>query len=96
MWTRTATVEALPARTANVLVEIAGRELEQEGMIKLPLNVQPIQSTDWQDALRALEDELFCNKPMSAEQWQTLHRIAAQQFERTTHADDLPPLYPAS
>lgn len=54
----TATTEAMPARTANVLVEIAGRELEQEGMIKMPLNVQPVASMDWQDALRASLEKL--------------------------------------
>ena len=54
----TETLEAMPARTANVLVEISGRELEQEGMIKMPLNVQPMTVTDWKDTLRASLDKL--------------------------------------
>lgn len=54
----TATLEAMPARTANVLVEIMGRELEQEGMIKMPLNIQPMPSPDWQDTLRASLDKV--------------------------------------
>jgi type III restriction enzyme len=54
----TANLDAIPARTANVLVEISGRELEQEGMIKMPLNVQPMMGTDWKDTLRASLDKL--------------------------------------
>nr|WP_298931369.1 DEAD/DEAH box helicase family protein [uncultured Erythrobacter sp.] len=54
----TATLEAMPARTANVLVEVMGRELEQEGMIKMPLNIQPMPSTDWKDTLRASLDKV--------------------------------------
>lgn len=54
----TATLAAMPARTANVLVEIMGRELEQEGMIKMPLNIQPMPSADWKDTLRASLDKV--------------------------------------
>ncbi|PKM06007.1 MAG: type III restriction endonuclease subunit R, partial [Gammaproteobacteria bacterium HGW-Gammaproteobacteria-7] len=98
----TATVEALPARTANVLVEIAGRELEQEGMIKLPLNVQPIQSTDWQDALRASLDRVNAldasAKAYRADGGGYIRPILLVQAERTgaeqrdgqfIHADDV-------
>lgn len=55
---QTELLQARPALEPNILVSISGRELEQEGMIKMPLNVQPIQSTDWQDALRASLDRL--------------------------------------
>ena len=54
----TATLEAMPARTANVLVEISGREMEQEGMIKMPMNVQPMTGTDWKDTLRTSLEKL--------------------------------------
>lgn len=40
-------------RYANVLVEVTGRELDREGMIKMPLNLDPRQSTDWKATLNA-------------------------------------------
>ena len=54
----TSTLQAMPARTANVIVEISGRELEQEGMIKMPMNVQPMTGTDWKDTLRTSLEKL--------------------------------------
>ena len=36
-----------PARYSNLLVEVTGRELDREGMIKMPLNLDPRQGTDW-------------------------------------------------
>jgi len=98
----TATMEAMPARTANVLVEIMGRELDQEGMIKMPLNVQPIASTDWQDALRASLDKLNAldasAKAYRADGGGYIRPILLVQAERTgseqrdgqfIHADDV-------
>ncbi|WP_106640872.1 DEAD/DEAH box helicase family protein [Allosphingosinicella vermicomposti] len=49
----TATREAAPDRKANVLVEISGRELEREGMIKMPLNIVPMAGSDWTATLQA-------------------------------------------
>ena len=49
----TATRAAIPGRSANILVEIAGRELEREGMIKMPLNIAPVPGTDWRAAIGA-------------------------------------------
>ncbi|MCK1650076.1 DEAD/DEAH box helicase family protein [Bradyrhizobium sp. 149] len=40
-------------RYANVLVEVTGRELDREGMIKMPLNLDPRQGTDWKATLNA-------------------------------------------
>lgn len=40
-----------PGRTANILVEITGRELEREGMIKMPMNVAPLPGGEWQASL---------------------------------------------
>ena len=40
-------------RYANVLVEVTGRELDREGMIKMPLILDPRQSTDWRATLNA-------------------------------------------
>ena len=41
------------ARYANVLVEVTGRELDREGMIKMPLNLTPRLGTDWRRTLNA-------------------------------------------
>lgn len=41
------------ARYANILVEITGQELDREGMIKMPLNLDPRQSSDWKATLNA-------------------------------------------
>lgn len=40
-----------PARFANLLVEVTGRELHAEDMIKMPLNLDPRQGTDWRATL---------------------------------------------
>ena len=42
-----------PGRYANLLVEVTGRELDNEGMIKMPLNLDPRQGTDWHATLNA-------------------------------------------
>ena len=42
-----------PGRYANVLVEVTGRELDREGMIKMPLNLDPRQGNDWKATLNA-------------------------------------------
>ena len=41
-------------RYANVLVEVTGRELDREGMIKMPLNLDPRQSNDWKASFPTL------------------------------------------
>ncbi len=40
-------------RCANLLVEVTGRELDREGMIKMPLNLDPRQGNDWKASLNA-------------------------------------------
>lgn len=47
-----------PARSANILCEISGRELETEGMIKMPMNVAPLPAGEWQATLQAAWDKL--------------------------------------
>ncbi|MGR3525226.1 MAG: DEAD/DEAH box helicase [Paracoccaceae bacterium] len=42
-----------PARYANLLVEVTGRELHAEDMIKMPLNLDARQGTDWRGTLTA-------------------------------------------
>ena len=40
-------------RYANLLVEITGKELDREGMIKMPLILDPHQAGDWKTVLNA-------------------------------------------
>lgn len=40
-----------PARHANVLVEVSGIDLDREGMIKMPINLDPRAGTDWRNTL---------------------------------------------
>ena len=44
-------LSATPAKGANVLVEILGRELNEEEMIKLDLHIRNKRSTDWRSTL---------------------------------------------
>lgn len=46
------------ARHANLLVEVTGRELHAEDMIKMPLNLDPRQGVDWRSTLSAALDRL--------------------------------------
>ena len=50
--------EPKPGRNANVLVEVTGRELDREGMIKMPLNLDARQGTDWKATLNVALDKL--------------------------------------
>jgi type III restriction enzyme len=54
----TPTRPAKPARLANILCEITGRELEREGMIKMPMNVSPLGGDDWRATLARAFDKL--------------------------------------
>ena len=45
-------------RYSNVLVEVSGVELDKEGMIKMPLNLDTRQGTDWKATLNAAIDKL--------------------------------------
>lgn len=49
---------AIPGRIANILVEVTGRELESEGMIKMPMNVFPLPGTDWHSTIGKAWDRL--------------------------------------
>ncbi len=50
--------EPRPARFANLLVEVTGRELHAEDMIKMPLNLDPRQGVNWRSTLSAALDKL--------------------------------------
>ncbi|ORE90873.1 DEAD/DEAH box helicase family protein [Aurantimonas sp. 22II-16-19i] len=45
-------------RYANLLVEVTGIELDREGMIKMPLNLDTRQGTDWRATLSSAVDRL--------------------------------------
>ncbi len=45
-------------RYSNVLVEVSGVELDKEGMIKMPLNLDTRQGTDWKATLNAAIETL--------------------------------------
>ncbi|MBB3235794.1 DEAD/DEAH box helicase [Phyllobacterium endophyticum] len=47
-----------PGRYANVLVEVTGVELDKEGMIKMPLNLDTRQNSDWKTTLAAAIERL--------------------------------------
>lgn len=55
--------EPRPARYANLLVEVTGRELHAEDMIKMPLNLDTRQGTDWRGTLTAAMDRLTGYRP---------------------------------
>ena len=95
-------LSATPHRTANVLVDIRGRELHAEEMIKLDLHIRNRASTSWQDTLLAsiehrsrLEEEAQLNE---ANTGVYIRPICLIQVERTgkdqrrpgvIHADDV-------
>lgn len=54
----TATKPAQTGRLANILCEITGRELEREGMIKMPMNVSPLAGDDWRATLAKAWEKL--------------------------------------
>ncbi len=89
-------------RYANVLVEVTGRELDREGMIKMPLNLDPRQGNDWKATLNAALVKL--NKleadatAFRADTGRYIRPIMLVQVERTgadqresghIHADDV-------
>lgn len=47
-----------PARYANVLVDVKGIDLDREGMIKMPLNLDPREGSDWRATLSVALDRL--------------------------------------
>ena len=95
-------LSATPPREANVLVNISGRELHAEEMIKLDLHIRNSASASWRDTLLAsvehrkqLEKEA---RAYGAETGEYIRPICLIQVERTgrdqrrpgvVHADDV-------
>ena len=91
-----------PARNANLLVEVMGRKLHAEDMIKMPLNLNPRQSTDWHGALTValgkLQELATAADTLRADSGRYIRPIMLVQVERTgkdqrdgvhIHADDV-------
>ena len=76
-----------PARPANVLVEVLGTELDREGMIKMPLNLDPRQGADWRATLAAALDRLNVldreAQRLHAERGRYIRPMLLVQVERT-------------
>ena len=74
-------------RYANLLVEVTGRELDREGMIKMPLNLDPRQGTDWRATLNAALTKLNMlhaeAKKLLADTNRYIRPIMLVQVERT-------------
>ncbi len=90
------------ARPANVLVEVTGKELDREGMIKMPLNLDARQGVDWKatlnTALERLKSLAAAAVALRAETQRYIRPIMLVQVERTgkdqregghIHADDV-------
>jgi type III restriction enzyme len=74
-------------RFANLLAEVTGRELDREGMIKMPLNLDPRQGLDWKATLTAAVaklDELgAAARALRADTGRYVRPIMLIQVERT-------------
>lgn len=89
-------------RYANLLVEVTGRELDREGMIKMPLNLDPRQGNDWKATLNTALAKLGMldaeARKLRADTGRYIRPIMLIQVERTgadqresghIHADDV-------
>ena len=70
-----------------MLVEVTGLDLDREGIIKMPLNLEPRAGTDWRDTLRVALDRLNQidaeASPFRAESGRYIRPILLAQAERT-------------
>ena len=74
-------------RYANVLVEVTGRDLDREGMIKMPLNLDSCQGNDWKTTLNAAVAKLrhlgSQARQLQADTGRYIRPIMLIQVERT-------------
>jgi type III restriction enzyme len=74
-------------RYANLLVEVTGRDLDREGMIKMPLVLDPFEAGDWQTVLAASVERLNALQneatAYGAESDRYIRPILLVQVERT-------------
>jgi type III restriction enzyme len=76
-----------PARYSNVLVEVKGIDLDREGMIKMPLNLDPREGADWRNTLAAALNRLRglddAARQLQANTGRYIRPILLVQVERT-------------
>lgn len=76
-----------PARFSNVLVEVQGIDLDREGMIKMPLNLDPRSGADWHTTLSAALGRLreldAAARTLQDETGRYIRPILLVQVERT-------------
>ncbi|AOS83427.1 type III restriction endonuclease subunit R [Chlorobaculum limnaeum] len=76
-----------PARYSNVLVEVQGIDLDREGMIKMPLNLDPRSGSDWHATLTAALGRLreldAAARTLQADTGRYIRPILLAQVERT-------------
>ena len=76
-----------PARYSNVLVEVKGLDLDREGMIKMPLNLDPRKGADWRNTLAAALNRLRmlddAARQLQANTGRYIRPILLVQVERT-------------
>jgi len=76
-----------PARYSNVLVEVKGIDLDREGMIKMPLNLDPREGVDWRNTLAAALNRLRgldgAARQLQANTGRYIRPILLVQVERT-------------
>lgn len=75
------------ARPANVLVEVSGLDLDREGMIKMPLNLDARSESDWRSTLAAALNRLRelddAARKLHADTGRYIRPILLVQVERT-------------
>ena len=75
------------ARYSNVLVDVKGIDLDREGMIKMPLNLDPRAGTDWHNTLAAALNRLRLlddtARTLQADTGRYIRPILLVQVERT-------------
>lgn len=76
-----------PARPANVLVEVQGIDLDREGMVKMPMNLDVRAGTDWRSTLAASLERLEmldrAARKYHAQSGRYIRPILVVQVERT-------------
>ncbi|MCI0524494.1 MAG: DEAD/DEAH box helicase family protein, partial [Acidobacteria bacterium] len=80
-------LSATPYREANVLIRVSGRELLDEQMIKLPINISNSDQKSWQDCLTQARDKREELARKAAEHFRAsgklIRPIVLVQVERT-------------
>lgn len=75
------------ARYSNVLVEVKGIELDREGMIKMPMNLDPREGSDWRQtlavALNRIKALSHAARQLQADTGRYIRPILLLQVERT-------------